>query len=176
MLMRGDINFSRAFLCGQHDGAQSGAVNKVLTSTLLRERIFISRYTTIYQHETSLIVSCRIISLSDEGSCVRSRAPNSSNCFQSSEFHSGRAADSRGLFVAFHNREETSSSSCARQKQSANLGVRSPAGQFHGYWSYTWQKTVRAETLDSLSLLVLIVRATSMSDHAFLFLAQGCHF
>jgi hypothetical protein len=60
------------------------------------------------------------------------------------------AADTRGLFVAFHNREETSSSSCARQKQSANLGVRSPAGQFHGYWSYTWQKTVRAERVDAV--------------------------
>jgi hypothetical protein len=50
-------------------------------------------------------------------------------------------------------------------------GARSPAGQFHGYWSYTWQKTVRAERVDAaLSLFgALIVRATSMSDHVRLF-------
>jgi hypothetical protein len=73
------------------------------------------------------------------------------NAFRA-EFHSDAAAADSGFVCCFpQSVRKPQAAAAAWQKQSANLGVRSPAGQFHGYWSYTWQKTVRAERVDAIS-------------------------
>jgi hypothetical protein len=91
----------------------------------------------------------------------------SSECFQERNFIQAAAADTRGLFVAFHNREETSSSSCGRNKAPIS-GFGAPLGSFMATGLTPGRKPSEPKEL-TLSLLVLIVRATSMSDHAFLF-------